>query len=114
MLVEIDENSTHKDHEKIEYSTQDIDLLKSHISIGCLKCQLCNQESPKQFQPILVVTWTYIIILDDDEDWGTKGIFYNFRKYQTHTNNIYDSGSTILLPSDHPANKRDKVEIKHV
>jgi len=79
-------------------------LLEGHISIGCLKCQLCNEESHLETASVFAWDNFYFLIMDEYEDWGNKIHIYSLSVNETtKPESIFGSGKVILLDKKKPS-----------
>ena len=90
------------------------EILKKHISIECLHCQHCHDESEYENLPVIAYTRWFLLVLNDDEDWGTSVSVYKMKQVDdcSYLPMIYEKGANFLLPNDNPQNKRKDIEIK--
>ena len=73
-------------------------LLQGHISIGCLKCQLCNEESHLETGGVFAWDNFYFLVMDEYEDWGTKIHIYSLSVNETdQPDSIFTSGKVVSL-----------------
>ena len=98
-------------HAKEDYFTgfsMPIELLKKHISIGCLKCELCNMENEKETCAVFAYTNFYMLIMDQEEDWGTKIHIFDISSDPYNKDkvpHIFNSGKEVLLENNHPTRR---------
>lgn len=102
----------------IYHTSYPIELLKKHISIGCLDCQCCHEKKYHKYEglPVLAYTDDYLLVVNDTEDWGSQIHVFKTKSYMsdetTYIPMIQEKGATFLLPNNHPVHNRKDIEFR--